>query len=141
MRFVRGAEQGAFIGRVRGWGPGQALVVPVDVGKATAMAMVVDVFGEVVAPALEFDLHERGVEQLLAMIARAEAAREARMVRVGVEAAGHSHRTLVARLVDAGCEVVELNIFPICGEHLVGTAPLTSTSRAPPTGFEPVPPP
>jgi len=109
MRFVRGVEQGAFIGRVRGCDPGQVLVVPVDVGKATAMAMVVDVFGEVVAPALEFDLHERGVEQVLAMIARAEAAREARMVRVGVEAAGHYHRTLVARLVDAGCEVVELN--------------------------------
>ena len=26
-------------------------------------------------------------------------------------------------------------------EHHVGTAPLNSTSRAPPTGFEPVPPP
>ena len=31
------------------------------------------------------------------------------IVRVGVEAAGHYHRTLVARLRAAGLEVVELN--------------------------------
>ncbi|WP_392876666.1 transposase [Streptomyces sp. LN499] len=42
-------------------------------------------------------------------MARAEAAREAAICRVGVESAGHYHRTLVARLRAAGMEVVELN--------------------------------
>ncbi|WP_411087897.1 IS110 family transposase [Streptomyces sp. 061-3] len=42
-------------------------------------------------------------------MARAEAAREAAICRVGVESAGHYHRTLVARLRAARMEVVELN--------------------------------
>ena len=41
--------------------------------------------------------------------ARAEASRSAEIVRVGVESAGHYHRTLVARLRAGGFEVVELN--------------------------------
>jgi transposase len=46
---------------------------------------------------------------LSAAITRARHERDAVIVRVGVEAAGHYHRTLVARLQAACLEVVELN--------------------------------
>jgi len=42
-------------------------------------------------------------------MARAEAGRDAAWVRAGLEQAGHYHRTLLARLVDAGVEVALLN--------------------------------
>jgi transposase len=46
---------------------------------------------------------------LAAAIARSEAVRCAEVVRVGVESAGHYHRTLVARLRAGGYDVVELS--------------------------------
>lgn len=57
----------------------------------------------------EFTLTETGFMSLSAAVARAEAARSPEVVRVGVESAGHYHRTLVARLRTEGFEVVELN--------------------------------
>jgi transposase len=62
----------------------------------------------VVAP-FEFGLDEPGVRRLLAVIETEVGARSAVFCRVGVEAAGHYHRTVVARLRSAGVEVVELN--------------------------------
>jgi len=50
-----------------------------------------------------------GFAVLSAAITRARHERDALVVRIGVEAAGHYHRTLVARLKAAGLEVVELN--------------------------------
>ena len=98
-----------FMSRVRELDPARCLVVPVDIGKWSAMALVADHFGEVIAEAFEFPLTETGVAVLLVAIARAEAARHAQMCRVGVEATGHYHRTLVSRLGAAGLEVVQLN--------------------------------
>ena len=95
--------------RVRDLDPGRCLVVPVDIGKWSAMALVADHYGEVVVEAFEFPLTEAGVKALLVAIGRAEAARQAQICRVGVEATGHYHRTLVARLGAAGAEVVQLN--------------------------------
>ena len=80
-----------------------------DVGKSTAMALVADHYGEMVVEPFEFPLTEPGFSMLAAAIARSEAIRAAEVVRVGVEAAGHYHRTLVARLRFGGHEVVELN--------------------------------
>jgi len=108
-RFVGGELQGGFMQRLRGIDPGRCLVVPVDVGKSMAMTLVADHYGEIVTEPFEFDLTETGVSRLIEAIARAERAREAIIVRVGVEAAGHYHRTAVARLRRAGLEVVELN--------------------------------
>lgn len=87
----------------------RCLVVPVDVGKSMAMALVADHYGEMVVAPFEFDLTETGFGSLAAAIGRAEGARSAEIVRVGVESAGHYHRTLVARLRAGGFEVVELN--------------------------------
>ena len=109
MAHVGGRLQAEFMARVRGRDLARCLVVPVDVGKSMAMALVADHFGEVVVAPFEFELTETGFASLIAMIARAEALREAEIVRVGVESAGHYHRTLVARLRAGGFEVVELN--------------------------------
>lgn len=61
------------------------------------------------ASPFEFALTETGFATLAATIARAEAERTTEIVRVGVESAGHYHRTLVARLRAGGFDVVELN--------------------------------
>jgi transposase len=95
--------------RVRGRDLSRCLVVPIDVGKSMAMALVADHYGEVVVAPFEFALTETGFGTLATGIARAESIREAEVLRVGVESAGHYHRTLVARLHSGGFEVVELN--------------------------------
>lgn len=108
-RFVGGDLQGQFMARVRGADPAACLVVPVDVGKWSAMALVADHHGEIVVAPFEFRLDEPGVRCLLTVIEGRAAERGAVVCRVGVEAAGHHHRTVVARLRAAGVEVVELN--------------------------------
>jgi transposase len=74
-----------------------------------AAALVADHYGEVVVEPFEFPLTESGFDRLATAVARAEARRVAEVVRVGVEAAGHYHRTLVARLRAGSYEVVELS--------------------------------
>ncbi len=59
--------------------------------------LVADHYGEMVVAPFEFALTETRFAVLAASIARAEAARSAEIVRVGVESVGHYHRTLVAR--------------------------------------------
>ncbi|MGH9285921.1 MAG: IS110 family transposase, partial [Acidimicrobiales bacterium] len=108
-RFVGGALQAAFMARVRELDPGACLVVPIDIGKHSAMALVANHYGEVLVEPFEFTLTEPGVEKLLLAVARAEAASSAKLCRIGVECTGHYHRTLVARLQGAGAEVVQLN--------------------------------
>ena len=109
MRFVGGDAQALFVDQVRGLDPEQCLLVPIDVGKTAAMALVADLFGEIVVDPFGFDLTEGGVSALLAAVTEAELEREAVMVRVGIEAAGRYHRTLMASLRRQGLEVVELN--------------------------------
>lgn len=109
MTHVGGQLQAQFMARVRGRDLERCLVVPVDVGKSSAMALVADHYGEMVVAPFEFALTETGFAVLAGSIARAETARSAEVVRVGVESAGHYHRTLVARLRAGGHEVVELN--------------------------------
>jgi transposase len=109
MTFVNGELQARFMTRVRGLDPQRCLAIPVDVGKAIAVALVADHYGEIIVAPFEFALTETGFAVLSAAITRAQHERDALVVRVGVEAAGHYHRTLVARLRAAGLEVVELN--------------------------------
>ena len=109
MTFVNGDLQARFMTRIRGLDPQRCLAVPVDVGKAIAVALVADHYGEIIIAPFEFALTETGFAVLSAAITRAQHDRDPLIVRVGVEAAGHYHRTLVARLRAAGLEVVELN--------------------------------
>jgi transposase len=109
MAHVGGHLQSQFMARVRGRDPERCLVVPVDVGKSTACALVADHYGEMIVQPFDFPLTETGFGQLSAAVTRAQNLREAEVVRVGVESAGHYHRTLVSRLQAGGYEVVELN--------------------------------
>jgi hypothetical protein len=56
MTFVNGELQARFMGRIRGLDPQRCLVVPVDVGKTSAVALVADHHGEILVPPFEFAL-------------------------------------------------------------------------------------
>src|SRR5680860_255186 len=109
VEFVGGPEQAEFMARVRGLDPAQVLLVPVDVGKSEAMAMVTDLRGEVVTSPFKFALTASGAKTLSDRTATATATRSAALCRVGIETAGHYHRPLVEHLVVGQVEVVELN--------------------------------
>jgi transposase len=109
MGFIGGDLRESFIGKIKGADPGQLLAVPIDVGKTSAAALVCDFWGEIIAPPFVFDLNERGFQDFVAVVARAEAEREAGWVRVGLEQAGHYHRPLQARLESHGLEVTLFN--------------------------------
>lgn len=109
MGYIGGGLQERFVERVRGVDPGHLLAVPIDVGKYEAAAMVCDFWGEVVAGPFTFPLTEPGVAAFAAEVGRAEAAKDAAWVRIGLEQAGHYHRTLQARLESLGAEVVLFN--------------------------------
>jgi transposase len=109
MAHVGGQLQSQFMARVRGRDPERCLVVPVDVGKSSACALVADHYGEMIVQPFDFALTETGFGLLSTAVARASTLREAEVIRVGVESAGHYHRTLVSRLQAGGYEVVELS--------------------------------
>jgi transposase len=109
LEFVGGAQQARFVERIRDAERDRLLVAPIDVGKHTAAAMVCDFWGEIITPPFEFALNESGFGELAAVLARAEAQRDASWLRVGLEQAGHYHDTLLARLQQAGVEVTVLN--------------------------------
>lgn len=62
MTFVNGEMQAQFMTRIRGLDPQRCLVVPVDVGKSIAMALVADHYGEIIAAPFEFSLTETVAE-------------------------------------------------------------------------------
>lgn len=109
MGFVGGDLQQRFVERFRDVDRDQALAVAIDVGKSTAAALVCDFWGELVGEPIDFALNESGFAQLQQTIARAEAQRDAVLIRVGLEQAGHYHQTLQARLQSEGMDVVLFN--------------------------------
>lgn len=109
MGFIGGDLQERFVERVRGVDPTRLLAVPIDVGKASAAALVCDFWGEVVRPPFTFPITEPGVAAFTSAVADAQEARDAAWVRAGLEQAGHYHRTLLARLEQTGIEVALLN--------------------------------
>ena len=66
MAHVGGRLQAAFMARVKGRDLAPCLVVPVDVGKSMAMALVAEHFGEVMVAPFEFELTETGFASLTA---------------------------------------------------------------------------
>ena len=109
MQFIGGVAQQEYVEKTRGFDPAQCLAVGVDVGKYEALCLIADHRGEVVGEALSFPLTESGVTALEHLVASAACARGAVSVRIGVETAGHYHRTVVSRLMAGGHDVVELN--------------------------------
>jgi transposase len=97
----------------------QLVAVPVDVGKATAMLMACDFTGRVLVPAVEFAMTRDGLTAVLARLGAALPA-DVRLVRVGVEAAGHYHRPLIAAGVwPAGWQVLEVNPAHVTAQRRV----------------------
>lgn len=109
MQFIGGASQSEYVQRTRGVDPGRCLAAGVDLGKYEALCLVADHRGEVVGEALTFALTEPGVQALERHLQLAVGRREALSLRIGVETAGHYHRTVVSRLVAGAHDVVELN--------------------------------
>lgn len=107
MRFIGGVTQQKYVEQTRGLDPSRCLAVGVDVGKRNALALIADHRGEVVGSPVIFDLTEPGVRRLEEAIRSAQVVRQGVSVRVGVEAAGHYHRPVLARLADT-FDTVEL---------------------------------
>lgn len=114
-----GGERGAvFARRVAGLDPERVLLVGVDVAKATWFALGCTLSGEVVFEGCRLAADRAGLEELLGRIEGLRGRRGLQLVRVGVEAAGHQHVTLVGHLADvAGLEVVVLNPAAVAEER------------------------
>jgi transposase len=107
----------------------QLVAVPVDVGKTTAMLMACDFSRRLLLPAVEFAMTRDGVDAVLARLRQVVPA-DARLVRVGVEAAGHYHRPLTAAgLWPAGWQVMELNPAHVTAQRRVNGQRGVKTDR------------
>lgn len=128
--FAGGNAQAGYVDRIRGLAPQRCLVVPVDVGKRTAAALVADHYGQIITAPFEFDLTVSGVGKLVAVVAEARERADASSVRVGVEAAGHYHQALVTTLRGKGFDVVELNPYQVkLARVQLGAARLKTDAR------------
>ncbi|MFD1661607.1 hypothetical protein ACFSL4_26225 [Streptomyces caeni] len=106
--FVGGLSQAEYMARVRDLPQGRCLVVAVDVGKRSAMGLIADHCERISGEPVDFALTRPGAEALELAIRSAVRLNDAASVRVGIEAAGHYHRALAARLWEGGFDVVEL---------------------------------
>jgi transposase len=111
--FAGGLAQAGYVARVRDLAPQLCLVVPVVVGKRSAVALVADHYGQIVGEPFQFDLTVSGAAVFTAAVAAAAARVAALSVRVGIEAAGHYHQALAAALQGQGFDVVELNPYQV----------------------------
>jgi transposase len=84
------------------------VAVPVDVGKHSAMAKVIDFTGAVLARPFEFALDRSGIDKLVSRVGSV-APGSVGLVRVGVEAAGHYHLPLLGGVLPADWELRVLN--------------------------------
>jgi len=84
------------------------VAVPIDVGKHTAIAKVIDFTGAELASPFEFGLDRAGVKALIGRVRQAVPPSVA-VVRVGLEAAGHYHLPLAGGVLPAEWELRVLN--------------------------------
>ena len=107
---VHGAQAQRLVAQTRGILPDQLVAVPIDVGKHTAMALICDFTGELLVGPFQFAMTRPGVSELVRRVEAVRAERPVRLVRAGIEAAGHYHRPLTsAGVLPADWQVVELN--------------------------------
>jgi transposase len=95
--------------RVRGIAPQWCLVVPIDVGKRSAVSLIADHDGRIVQDPFGFSMTSTGARRFMDVVAATERSTGAGSVRIGIEAAGHYHRVLASTLHARGLDVVELN--------------------------------
>lgn len=84
------------------------VAVPIDVGKHTAMAKVINFAGSELAGPFEFSLDRAGVAMLVDRVGGVVPA-SVGLVRVGLEAAGHYHLPLAGGILPAEWELRILN--------------------------------
>ena len=118
MVHVHGAQVQQLVAQTRGVPPERLLAVPVDVAKASAVALVCDFTGEVLARPFQFALTRVGVAELVRRVQLVGAAPTALLVRIGVEAAGHYHRPLTAAgVLPADWQLVEFNPAQVAAQR------------------------
>jgi transposase len=118
MVHVHGVQVQQLVAQTRGVPPERLLAVPVDVAKASAVALVCDVTGEVLARPFQFVLTRVGVAELVRRVQLVGAARTALLVRIGVEAAGHYHRPLTAAgVLPADWQLVEFTPAQVAAQR------------------------
>jgi transposase len=101
------AQRAARIGRVPA---DRRLLVPVDVGKHDAMALVADATGERLVAPFTFALDRPGLAGFVQRVERAVGGRGDVQVEVGVESAGHYHRPVTASsMLPSSWTLIELN--------------------------------
>lgn len=111
--FVGGRSQAEYMTRVRDLPQKKCLVVAVDVGKRSAMGLIADHCGQIFGEPVDFELTLPGASALEHAVRSAARHSDAASIRIGIEAAGHYHRSLAARLRDRGFDVVELNPYQV----------------------------
>jgi hypothetical protein len=84
------------------------VAVPVDVGKHSAMAKVVDFTGATLVKPFEFTLDRAGVAALVGRV-RSACPPSVRLVRIGLEAAGHYHLPLAGGVLPVEWDLRLLN--------------------------------
>lgn len=110
MVHVHGRDVAARVATIEKIEPLKRLLVPIDVGKHDAMALVADATGERLVAPFSFTLDRPGLADLVRRVERVVGRRRARRVEVGVEAAGHYHRPVTASgRLPSSWELVELN--------------------------------
>ena len=101
------ARRAAEIGQVAA---ADRLLVPVDVGKHEAMALVADAAGQRLVAPFTFSLDRPGLKRFVEQVEGVTVDHGAVGVEVGVESAGHYHRPVTASgLLPATWMLVELN--------------------------------
>ena len=118
VAHIGGVRAAAFQRRVAGLDPDRVLLVGIDVAKATWFLVGCTLRGEIVLEGQRVVASRAGLGQLVDAIRRVRDEVEGQLVVVGVEAAGHLHRTLVGHLQDAGeFEVRVLNPAAVAEER------------------------
>ena len=115
---VGGERAAAFQRRVAGLDADRVLLVGIDVAKPTWFVLACTLRGEIVFEGRRLLATRAGFAQLVEMIDELRDEVQAQLVVVGVEAAGHLHRTLVGHLREVeGLEVRVLNPAAVAEER------------------------
>src|SRR5215218_3242096 len=118
MVHVHGAQAQQLAQATRGVDPAELVAVPIDVGKHAAMALVCDFTGELLARPFEFPMTLAGVRLLVDRVQLATSGRAVRLVRVGVEAAGHYHQPLVTTgVLPEDWQLVQVNPTQVASQR------------------------
>jgi transposase len=110
MVHVHGRDVAQRAARVARVAADRRLLVPVDVGKHEAMALVADATGQRLVAPFTFSLDRPGLARFVQQVERVVDAGGDVQVEVGVEAAGHYHRPVTASsMLPASWTLIELN--------------------------------